>query len=193
LGKVRRYVGHARRQIEEWELQDLLGLARPVWRLVYLLAADAGLRRAEIIALRAGDVDETRIHVRCGKGGVSRWTVNTSRIRESIIEVGGLRYPRNYGHVGDAFRRDVGRAGLAGDLTLHCLRHRFATRLLRAGVNLVDIGALMGHSDLATTAVYLHDDPSRFDRARLAIEGSGFDFSTGLPESLLRTPSLWEK
>jgi integrase len=46
--------------------------------------------------------------------------------------------------------------------------------LLRAGVSLLDIQMLLGHRDLATTAVYLEDDPDRFRRARLAVEGLAF-------------------
>jgi site-specific recombinase XerD len=69
------------------------------------------------------------------------------------------------------FAADRDRAGLPADLSMHCLRHRFATRLLRQGLNLVDIQSLLGHRDLGTTAVYLHDSADRFDRARLAMEG----------------------
>ena len=168
----RRYVGHGRRAIEEWELQELLSVAGPVAMVVYLLAADCGLRRAEVMDLVAGDVLPTRIRVRKGKGGVSRWTVSSDRVHAAISAAGMLPGDRyGYSWVRWRFEKDRSSAGLASDLSLHCLRHRFATRLLRGGVNLVDIQALMGHRDLATTAIYLHDDPGRFQRARLAIMG----------------------
>ncbi len=178
----RRYVGHGRRFIEEWELQELLSAGSPAARVVYLLAADCGLRRAEIMDLEVSDVLPTRIRVRNGKGGVSRWTVNTERVNNAIVAAGrlpGARY--TYSWAGDRFDRDRRRAGLAADLSLHCLRHRFAQRLLEAGVNLIDIQALLGHQDLATTAVYLHDSPRRFEQARLAIESSLDMHNMGLP------------
>ena len=186
-----RYVGHGRRAIEEWELQELLSASRSARaRVVYLLAADAGLRRAEALDVSSSDVLPTRIHVRHGKGRVSRWTVNTERIQAAIAAVGHLPVDRCYSWAGFTFEKDRIRAGLAADLSLHCLRHRFAQRLLEAGVNLIDIQALLGHRDLATTAVYLHDSPARFERARLAIQGEICTASFGIP-SLNRQLKGW--
>lgn len=47
----------------------------------------------------------------------------------------------------------------------HALRHVFATRLLRAGADIVEVQHLMGHSNIATTAIYLHADPERLRSA----------------------------
>lgn len=170
--RMRRYVGHARRAIEEWELAELLHVATPAGLVVYVLAADAGLRRSEVVKVTAADFAPGRIRVVAGKCNVTRWTICTPRI-EAALEAGRwwARGRASYGWIGEMVRRDLRRAGLPSDLCLHSLRHRFATRLLRAGVNLVDIQALLGHNDLATTAVYLHDSPRRFEQARLAIEG----------------------
>ena len=57
------------------------------------------------------------------------------------------------------------------EVTLHTLRHTFATRLLReAGADLVTVAALMGHSSVATTAIYTQ--PSEVDLVE-AVEGLG--------------------
>jgi integrase len=171
----RRYVGHAKRAIEEEELADLYSAADPVMLVCYALAADGGLRHAEVLALRPQDVAGGRVHVVSGKGDVSRWTCSTRRIDAALAGCPEWfdRKP-GYHELGRRMERDRRAAGIAKGVTLHSLRHRFATRLLRRGLNLVDIQALMGHRDLATTAVYLHDSPERFDRARLLIETEGF-------------------
>lgn len=168
--------------IEEWELVDLLDVASPRGRVVYLLAADAGLRRSECVGLERDDVGASRIRIVAGKCNVTRWTICTDRIHAAIAASDWWeRGPMSYSWIGSMVDRDRRRAHLPADLCLHSLRHRFATKLLRAGVNLVDIQSLLGHNDLGTTAIYLHDSPERYDQARLAIEG----LPTGL---LLQSP-----
>ena len=180
----RRYVGHGRRAIQEYELAELLAVARPWRRFVYLLGADCGLRRGEILGLRRDDVGVDRIRVVQGKGNVSRFTIATARVIDEMrgshwFDRPGVRY----GTLGSWFERDRLRAGLPVGLCLHSLRHRFATQLLRCGVNLVDIQMLLGHRDLATTAIYLEDDPDRFRRARIAVEGLVFPQLELIPDN----------
>lgn len=171
MSSRRRYVGHARRGIEEYELDELLAVAPALARFAYVLAADAGLRHAEIIALRRGNLQQKRIHVVRGKGNVSRFTCATTRVIDMWAVTRWWDDPPAYRSLGRWFGRDRDAAGLDPALCLHSLRHRFATKLERQGVRLTDIQALLGHADLATTSIYLHDSPQRFDNARLAIEG----------------------
>ena len=58
--------------------------------------------------------------------------------------------------IGEVVKRAGRRAGLSRRLSPHMLRHTFATRLLRRGVNLRVIQELLGHAQITTTQIYTH-------------------------------------
>ena len=55
-------------------------------------------------------------------------------------------------------QKAIYQAGLHRKVTPHILRHTFATRALRSGVDIATLSSLMGHETLTTTARYLHPD-----------------------------------
>lgn len=173
--KSRKYIGHARRAIEEYELAELLAMSRPIERVYWLLGADCGLRHAEMTNLREHDLSPGRIRIRVGKGNISRWTLITPRTLSAMQECDFWRNERlRYRQLTSCWQR-YRRHGIAPDLCIHSLRHRFATQLLRRGMSIFDVQSLMGHSRITTTVIYLHEDPARFDRAAAILEGRALD------------------
>ncbi|WP_246194995.1 tyrosine-type recombinase/integrase [Allochromatium palmeri] len=63
--------------------------------------------------------------------------------------------------VRDYLKGLIEQAGIDKPITPHKLRHTYATRLLESGAELVDIQALLGHANLATTQIYTHVSDER--------------------------------
>lgn len=135
----------------------------------------AGLRISEIAKLRTQDIDseQMRIFVYHGKGGKDRYTLLSRRNLEILREYWKQYRPNNpEGYlfrsrerksnilttraIQDAFHKYCKKANLPDTFTVHTLRHCFATHLLESGVELVQIKALLGHTFLQTTSIYLH-------------------------------------
>ena len=56
------------------------------------------------------------------------------------------------------------KAGIEKKISPHKLRHTYATNLLNAGAELVDIKALLGHESIATTQIYTNVGQERMER-----------------------------
>jgi integrase/recombinase XerD len=69
-----------------------------------------------------------------------------------------------------AFRAVVNQVGFQKRVTLHSLRHGFATHLLEDGVDIRVIQALLGHSTLQTTAHYTHVSTRNFQAVRSPLD-----------------------
>lgn len=144
--------------LSEVEAERVLSAASGDMRTWVLLALLAGLRAHEIAKIRGEDVTEHFIYVE-GKGGV-RAELPTHPDLWSVAQ----NYPRyGYwfpgtvdGHISPLSAR-VGpffRALNIPEGGLHRCRHLYATRLLRAGVNIRTVQKLMRHASLETTAAY---------------------------------------
>jgi len=136
----------------------------------------AGLRVSEVINLRISDIisTEMKIRVRKGKRNKERYTLlsqkNLELLRLYWKKFGYKDYsPNDYLFISrqtkkkltsrcvqSAIRKSVKKAGITKKATPHTLRHSFATHLMNDGVDLVTIQALMGHSNMKTTSIYLH-------------------------------------
>jgi site-specific recombinase XerD len=143
-------------------------------RAFFLIAYGGGLRISEIAALRTKDIDSKtmRIFVRDGKGGKDRFTLLSNECLCALREYWSVYRPKhpegwlflgvgNHTHISDAaianaFDAWTKRVGITKDVSMHTLRHDFATHLLEDGATIFQIKELLGHASLSSTAVYLH-------------------------------------
>lgn len=132
----------------------------------------AGLRVAEVCALRVSDIDSNRMMLRvvCGKGAKDRYSLLSPRLLDMLRLYWQAKRPRTwlFPRRSDAsLSIDVEtaqrmycaakkRAGITKDGGIHSLRHAFATHLLESGVDIHTIQRLMGHGHISTTARYFH-------------------------------------
>lgn len=141
--------------------------------LIVGLLGYSGLRRGEVLSLNVADVAADFSHVRvAGKGNKERVVpLHADLAAIARQHVGGLPpgdgsliRNRRGNRMGETslwrlFRRLVRRAGLEDEsITPHCLRHHFASQLVRLGVDVVTVAELLGHSNISTTSIYLHSD-----------------------------------
>ena len=153
-----------------------------------------GLRLEEGLHLQVGDIDSARmmVHVHRGKGAKDRYVPLAQSYAEDPPPVLGDAPPSRSGcsrprsgmasrrrrptnpwtrsSVQKAMRRVVQELKIQKAISIHSLRHSYATHLLEAGVNLRLIQQYLGHSSLQTTMVYLHLTTASQEQAVARIE-----------------------
>jgi integrase len=133
--------------------------------LVFLM--DTGVRYTEAAAIHWSQIDLAKghIHIMRQKGGANTILSITHRLREVLTRRTGIDdtfvFPTKcLTNNNSTWMKDaVKRAGLKnpnGTITLHTMRHSFASNMLQNGVSLVAVSHLLGHSSIATTTKYAH-------------------------------------
>ena len=160
-------------------------------RAALTTAYAAGLRASEAASLKIADIDSARmvIQVRHGKGAKDRVVMLSPQLLTILRAYWRLARPDEWlfpGRSPDkpidaqvlhaACRSAAKAAGLVKRVSVHTLRHSFATHLLESGVDIRIIQVLLGHSNLSTTARYTHvatstiaATQSPLDRLNLAV------------------------
>jgi integrase/recombinase XerD len=148
-------------------------------RAVLMLCYGSGLRIAEAVSLKAGDIDSQRmlIAVRQGKGAKDRYTVLSGRLLLLLREYWKIQRPLDWlfpaikagrhlqeGTVRQVCREACQMAGIVKRVTPHMLRHSFATHLLESGTDTRAIQVMLGHSRIDTTARYTRVSPQTIGR-----------------------------
>ena len=160
-------------------------------RAALTTAYAAGLRASEAVGLKVGNIDSGRmvISVEHGKGGKDRTVMLSAQLLAILRTYWRLARPRHWLFPGrdeakpidvqvlhSACRSARAAAGIDKRVTVHTLRHSFATHLLESGTDIRIIQVLLGHNNLSSTARYtqvsnglISRTTSPFDRLTLEV------------------------
>ena len=164
-------------------------------RTALTTAYAAGLRASEVVLLKVADIDSERMVIRVehGKGGKDRYVMLSPQLLRILRSYWRLARPQHWLFPGRdedrplaptvlhaACRSARAAAGLSKQVTVHTLRHSFATHLLENGTDIRIIQVLLGHTNLSSTARYtqvstktIRNTPSPLDRLRLEVVPPG--------------------
>jgi integrase/recombinase XerD len=147
-------------------------------RVLLALLYGCGLRCFEARNIRLADLDFDRkmLHIRQGKGKKDRYVPLSQHLIRGLKSYIAAEAPQDWlfngqpdGRAGGDFdgrysQRGVQwavnqarkAAGIQKEMSVHTLRHTYATHLLEDGLDIVTIKELLGHECIQTTMVYLH-------------------------------------
>ena len=140
-------------------------------KLLLMLAYSSGLRVSEVVSLKKEHIDLSHkvIYVRLGKGRKDRCTLLSEKAADLMTEycaffgIQTWLFPgqssTNHLSIRSAqyiFEKALRNTGIPKKISIHSLRHSFATHLLENGTDIRYIQALLGHSSLRTTERYTH-------------------------------------
>jgi site-specific recombinase XerD len=155
------------------------------------VAYGAGLRASEVAALKVSDIDSTRMLIRVeqGKGRKDRYVMLSPQLLDLLRVWWRAARPQGWlfpgqNRVNPLTTRQLNRAchaaahmaEISKPVSLHTLRHSFATHLLEQNIDIRVIQVLLGHAKLDTTALYtrvatktIRDVMSPLDRITLTL------------------------
>lgn len=158
--------------LSEQEVSDILhALSNFKHSIMLKLIYACGLRRGEILNLKPGDINSDRkiLNIRMAKGkkdrivGIPSVLIGELRKYYRLYrpqfwlfegQKRGVRYSKT--SIGHVLKSAVKKANINKPVTLHWLRHSYATHLLEHGTDLRNIQELLGHSSSKTTEIYTH-------------------------------------
>lgn len=157
----------------------LEAVKQPKHKLILLLAYGAGLRVSEICALRWNniDFDAHKIFVRSGKGKKDRIVMLPYSVLGYFKTYRELYSSKDYAFEGQIkgqpyspascrsiMKTALKKANISKSVSIHSLRHSFATHLLEGGTDIRFIQKLLGHSSIKTTIIYTHVSQKSADK-----------------------------
>jgi integrase/recombinase XerD len=152
------------------EVARLLDAASSLkYKTALSVAYGAGLRASEVVALKVSDIDSQRMVIRVeqGKGRKDRYVMLSPHLLDLLRAWWKLARPQGWLFPGQnrlnplttrqlnrACHAAADKAEINKRVSLHTLRHSFATHLLEQNIDIRVIQVLLGHAKLDTTALY---------------------------------------
>jgi integrase/recombinase XerD len=168
FGRVER----ARTDILTWEqAKRLVDMATPEFRRLILAALYTGCRLTELFQMKVGDIEPTRaaIYVRPiksyrgrtlalpGEGYQFFKTLAEGRSKDSPLIRRNHDWPWTTSYVAEHFKKMAKKIGLPDSFVFHCLRHTYASLLLRSNTPPIVVARQLGHKNMETTLrTYAH-------------------------------------
>ncbi|MCL6260660.1 tyrosine-type recombinase/integrase [Aquiflexum sp. TKW24L] len=177
--------------LSEEEVIKILRVTKNLKHVAILMTIySAGLRIGELVNLKIKDIDSNRMQIRVeqAKGKKDRYTILSQRTLEILRRYIKENRPFEYLFEGQGSTKEipvrysttsisailskaVKDAGIAKNVTVHTLRHSFATHLLERGTDLRYIQSLLGHESPKTTQIYTHITTKGFDQIKSPLDG----------------------
>jgi integrase len=162
------------RVLDRDEIKRLIDASSGYLKAIVITALGTAMRKGEILGLRWNDIDfiENYIYIKQTKSNVMRKVPMNSIVREALK---GLKREGDFvfqssktgTHFRDFFRSFKSACKNAGihDFRFHDLRHTSASLMVMAGIDLVTVSQLLGHSSITMTLKYSHPTPENKRRA----------------------------
>ena len=155
-------------------------------KAILMMVHAAGLRVGEVVKLKIENIDSKRmlIHIKGAKGRKDRYTMLSETALEILREYWRQYKPQKWLFEGARKDRYIAtrtvdkimehactKAGINKDVSVHTLRHSFATHLLESGTDLRYIQELLGHADSKTTEIYTHVSTKSLGKIKSPLDG----------------------
>ena len=154
------------------ELNDIFNATHNMkYKAIFMTIYSAGLRISEVCNLKISDIDSQnmQIFVKEGKGNKDRYTILGKENLKILREYWKISRSKEYLFSGRysanaisprsvqvEFAKSIARTKIIKHVTVHSIRHAFATHLLNAGTDICHIQKLLGHARITSTSIYLH-------------------------------------
>jgi len=149
------------------------------YKVFFFTIYSMGLRLGEGIKLQVGDIDadHMRVHIRDAKGNKDRFVPMPHKTLQVLRQFWSqhqhptfifpsrkrgvknchlVTVPLDRGGIQVSIKKVVDGIGIKKQISCHSLRHSYATHLLEAGIDLIELQQILGHVSLLTTAKYTH-------------------------------------